>query len=72
MFYAMTNIDKILVGRLLGEVAWELYGQAFNLAMKPVNLGDDAVDRHHATGISRRPTAGSITNWCWAPIGPSP
>lgn len=38
MFYAMTNIDKILVGRLLGEVALGLYGQAFNLAMKPVNL----------------------------------
>jgi len=38
MFYVVANADKVLVGRVLGDVALGLYGQAFNLAMKPVNL----------------------------------
>ncbi|OHB86219.1 MAG: hypothetical protein A2V98_13250 [Planctomycetes bacterium RBG_16_64_12] len=38
MFYLVANADKILVGYALGPAALALYGQAFNLMMKPVNL----------------------------------
>jgi len=38
MAYLVTNVDKILVGRLLGEAALALYSQAFSLVMKPVHV----------------------------------
>ncbi len=37
MFYAMANVDKVLVGYWLGPAALALYGQAFTLMMRPVN-----------------------------------
>lgn len=38
LLYLMSNLDKILVGRFLGTQALALYGQAFNLAQKPLGL----------------------------------
>ncbi|MFH1264665.1 MAG: oligosaccharide flippase family protein, partial [Planctomycetota bacterium] len=38
MFYLVANVDKVLVGYALGPAALALYGQAFNLMMKPVHL----------------------------------
>ncbi len=38
MFYLVANADKVLVGFTLGPAALALYGQAFNLMMKPVNV----------------------------------
>jgi len=38
MFYVVANADKVLVGYALGPAALALYGQAFNLMMKPVTL----------------------------------
>jgi len=38
MLYLVTNVDKVLVGRLFGAVPLALYGQAFNLVMKPVHV----------------------------------
>jgi PST family polysaccharide transporter len=38
MFYVVANADKVLVGYALGPAALGLYGQAFNLMMKPVNV----------------------------------
>lgn len=38
MFYLFSNVDKILVGYTLGPAALALYGQAYNLMMKPVTL----------------------------------
>ena len=38
MFYLVANADKVLVGYVLGPAALGLYGQAFNLMMKPVNV----------------------------------
>jgi PST family polysaccharide transporter len=38
MFFLVANADKVLVGFFLGPVALGLYGQAFNLMMKPVNV----------------------------------
>lgn len=38
MFYLVANADKVLVGYALGPAALALYGQAFNLMMKPVNV----------------------------------
>ena len=38
MLYLATNVDKVLVGRLFGKVPLALYGQAFNLVMKPVHV----------------------------------
>jgi O-antigen/teichoic acid export membrane protein len=38
MLYLVTNVDKVLVGRLFGTVPLALYGQAFNLVMKPVHV----------------------------------
>lgn len=37
-FYLTTNADKILVGYVLGAPALGLYGQAFNLMMRPVHV----------------------------------
>jgi PST family polysaccharide transporter len=36
MLYLVTNVDKILVGRLFGKVPLGLYSQAFKLVSKPV------------------------------------
>jgi len=36
--YVVANVDKILVGRVLGKVPLALYSQAFGLAMKPVHV----------------------------------
>lgn len=36
VFFLSTNVDKVLVGSVLGPVALGYYSQAFNLAMKPV------------------------------------
>lgn len=38
LLYLMSNVDKILVGRFLGTEALAIYGQAFNLAQKPVGI----------------------------------
>jgi PST family polysaccharide transporter len=38
MFYITANVDKILVGRMLGPVALGLYSQAFTWMMKPVSV----------------------------------
>ena len=38
MFYLVINADKVLVGFALGPAALALYGQAFNLMLKPVNV----------------------------------
>jgi len=38
LLFLVSNVDKILVGRFLGTQAMALYGQAFNLAQKPVSL----------------------------------
>ena len=38
MFYLVANVDKILVGYALGPASLALYGQAFNLMMKPVHV----------------------------------
>ncbi|NQT38886.1 MAG: lipopolysaccharide biosynthesis protein, partial [Planctomycetes bacterium] len=38
MFHLTTNVDKILVGAVLGPRTLGLYGQAFNLMMKPVHV----------------------------------
>lgn len=59
MFYLIANADKVMVGFFLGEAALALYGQAFNLMMRPVHvvmtpltgimlptLSRAAVDRH--------------------------
>ncbi|RMF90780.1 MAG: lipopolysaccharide biosynthesis protein, partial [Planctomycetota bacterium] len=37
MFFLSTNIDKALIGHFFGASVLGLYGQAFNLAMKPVH-----------------------------------
>lgn len=38
MFYLVINADKVLVGFALGPAALALYGQAFGLMLKPVNM----------------------------------
>ncbi len=38
MFFLVANADKVLVGYALGTVSLALYGQAFSLMMKPVNV----------------------------------
>jgi PST family polysaccharide transporter len=38
MFYVAANVDKVLVGFVLGPRALGLYGQAFNLMRKPVHV----------------------------------
>jgi O-antigen/teichoic acid export membrane protein len=38
MFFLVANADKVLVGYVLGPAALGLYGQAFNLMMRPVNV----------------------------------
>lgn len=38
MFYLTSNVDKVLVGFVLGPRALGLYSQAFTLMMKPVNV----------------------------------
>jgi len=38
MFYLVANADKVLVGFVLGPAALAIYGQAFNLMMKPVSV----------------------------------
>lgn len=38
LLFLIGNVDKILVGRFLGPQALALYGQAFNLAQKPVGF----------------------------------
>jgi PST family polysaccharide transporter len=38
MFYLVANADKVLIGYALGPAALALYGQAFNLMMKPVTV----------------------------------
>jgi len=38
MIYLVTNVDKVLVGFFLGTDPLALYGQAFNLAMKPLHV----------------------------------
>ncbi|GAB4130564.1 MAG: lipopolysaccharide biosynthesis protein [Thermogutta sp.] len=38
LFFFPANLDKILIGSWLGPAALAVYGQAFNLAQKPVGL----------------------------------
>jgi PST family polysaccharide transporter len=38
MFFLVANADKVLIAYALGPTALGLYGQAFNLMMKPVNV----------------------------------
>jgi O-antigen/teichoic acid export membrane protein len=38
MFFLTSNVDKVLVGRVLGKYELGLYSQAFNLMLKPVYL----------------------------------
>lgn len=37
-FTVLYNMDKVFIGRMLGEQALGLYGQAFNIAMKPAGV----------------------------------
>lgn len=38
MFYLISNVDKVLVGYWLGELALALYSQAYNLMQRPVHV----------------------------------
>jgi PST family polysaccharide transporter len=53
MFFLAGNLDKILVGRWLGEYALGLYGQAFNLMLKPVALVTEPLTGVMLSALSR-------------------
>ncbi len=38
MFFMVGNLDKVLIGAVLGPAPLALYGQAFNLMMRPVHV----------------------------------
>lgn len=53
VFYLADNLDKVLVGRLVGAPALGLYSQAFNLAFKPVALVCTPLTGVMLAGLSR-------------------
>jgi O-antigen/teichoic acid export membrane protein len=53
LVFAMLNLDYVLVGSVLGQVALGLYLMAFNLSSWPVNVFSMAVRRVSLAGFSR-------------------
>lgn len=52
-FFLAGNLDKVLVGRMLGDYALGLYSQAFNLMLKPVYLVTDPLVSVMLTALAR-------------------
>lgn len=53
LFHLSQNVDKFLVGTLAGPQALGLYGQAFSLAMKPVNVVGSALSAVMLPALAR-------------------
>ncbi len=67
MFHLTTNVDKILVGAMLGPRALGLYSQAFNLMMKPVHVVVAPITAVMLPALSR--TAGDPSRYAELVLG---
>ena len=67
VLHLLANVDKILVGFLLGRKALGFYSQAFTVMMKPVVVLTTPLEQRDAAGaVAQRSRPPSITaRSCW-------